>query len=112
MLSEFAFAQKTRAEFQVLKLRSEKLLRWSEQLRLTYVRLELRLHGANVRQARVRQGKYFADMLPLHAGTRPFWYMLRDRGSDDILDQRNFETYEKSLEGALKALAKFTVAGQ
>ena len=90
-------------------MQSEKLLRWSEQLRLTYVRLEAQISG--VRHARIEQGKYFADILPLHARTRPFWYMLRDRDSDDILDQRNFETCEESLEAVLKALAKFNAAG-
>lgn len=58
-------------------------------------------------RTRLEQGAYFADMLQLPVGTHRFWYILRHRDSDAILDQSSFETYEESLEGARKALAKF-----
>lgn len=63
-------------------------------------------------RTRLEQGAYFADMLQLPVGIDRFWYILRHRDSDAILDQGSFETYEESLKAAQKALIRFNTVRQ
>ena len=60
--------------------------------------------------SRIERGRYVAEVL--QGGSKePFWYyLIRRKDSNEIIDLVKFESYEQAMEMAQKALARLNLA--
>ena len=56
--------------------------------------------------SRIERGNYLAEVLQGSGTAEHFWYyVVRRKGSNEIIDMAKFATYEKAVESARQVLA-------